>query len=1357
MPPRKGIVRSGNAGNSSKSGPSKKDSKKDFWSSDFGAGPPPDATKTEAKPLFPVGSKYPFSLLQERCQKNGWERPNVDTRKRDDGWCFVVTLSRLVQKSSGQERESVRMEPHPPYFCPSAVEARQWGATYALYRFCNGIQLNRVLPPGPRDYWNVLAAEHKVTEEHLKWMYAGDPFAARKSVEERQAKAVQKKEDARPGSQAQEAAAMKEFSNEIEVKMSTELRELVEDAIRQEVSQHPEAQDNSSLVLSEMQVPDLIKQLQTLGFKLPQARKAVTYLSEPSSFTSNLLRSASPLDACIEYLILHLPEVDLPARFLPANNSSNTFVTGVHGQKDDISKRWIEDWAVKQAGWPAHVVRECTADPRILSDWALLIAALNRRLMGADWRSILGSPPKEVDIGDEISEEEIESMGASWTEDSIVVLPLFTAPLQLNFVIPPNYYYNRSSRPPPMYITSTSTPAYIRLHLLSHLLTAFKNGVILENGWGICIGAMQVVEEQWAIIEDQGAPDINLVMRHLMPRKVAEDEDDEGPAEATQARSSKKKGGFRRQDLRTDAAVKSEFEALQRTAKYQDMLKTRERLPAFSSKDEFLRLLEQSRVVVVVGETGSGKTTQLPQFILDSLIWGKQGAGANILVTQPRRISAISVAARVSAERCSDGSVGYTIRGESKQTEKTKLLFCTTGVVLRRLSTGDSLGDVTHVIVDEVHERSVDGDFLLLELKELLAHHPTLKVILMSATINHETFIKYFDGAPLLSIPGFTHPVQDMREANSYLEDIFSEIDYRPTMSKQGGRKRDDDLGGELTSAGIDERTASALKAISRADRIDYQLVTAAVNHIISKAKARGGILIFLPGVQEIRQCVESLKSTLSSSGVTIFPLHANLSSEEQRAVFGTVHNWKIVVATNVAETSITIDDIVYVVDAGKVKETQYDPQTGLTKLEETWVTRAAARQRRGRAGRTQPGICYKLYTRAQERKMFPFPKPEIQRVPLESIALTVKSTRETEDVKEFLGRAIDPPEVAAMDKALSVLEELGAIDEEGQLTALGRHMAVLPLDLRLGKMLILATIFQCLDPILTVAACLSSKPVFLNPMDRRDEATKARANFATEKSDLLTDVHAYDECLRLRSEGRTAGFVKNFCEENFISASTIRDVSALRQDLFAAISSIGLVPSSSKPSTLSLNTHSASTPLLKAVILASLYPRVSRIALPRGALKFDQTAAGTVQRENTAKEYRVNDMKGERVWIHPASVLFRESSWQSGIVVSFLRVATGKVFLRDVTEVPLYALFLFGGHISVNHIGGGLTIGGREGRIKLKAWPRIGILVQQLRRLLDAQLMRSVESGSVLDVGKNNPVVKAMLALLAGDGLTPK
>ena len=345
-----------------------------------------------------------------------------------------------------------------------------------------------------------------------------------------------------------------------------------------------------------------------------QARDAVAFLSSPSPLASNLLRVASPLEACIEYLVLHIPEVDLPPRFLPEKNSSNPFITSMHAGQEDIKKRWIEERAIKQAGWPAHVVRECTEDPRLLEEWALLVATLNRRLVGEPWLDVTMQPHNN-DLEERITDDEIASMGAYYADDQTftLVMPLFLAPIQLNFIIPPGYAYNRCSRPPPMYITSSSVPAYVRLHLLAKLLAAFEQGVINESTESICVTAMQVLEEHWGILEDQGPPSLHDVMRHLLPppevrdTKVLPDVDIPAKSMTKKARNA---GRPRNQDSRSDAEVMREFEAICLDDRYAELHATRRRLPAFASRDDFLAILKRSRVVIVVGETGSGKTTQ---------------------------------------------------------------------------------------------------------------------------------------------------------------------------------------------------------------------------------------------------------------------------------------------------------------------------------------------------------------------------------------------------------------------------------------------------------------------------------------------------------------------------------------------------------------------------------------------------------------------------------------------------------------------------------------------------------------------------------------------------------------------------
>ena len=383
--------------------------------------------------------------------------------------------------------------------------------------------------------------------------------------------------------------------------------------LRQAIANSPEVEDTPAPTITEDNASVILRQLEDLGFKKTQARDAVAFLSKPSALASNFLCAASPLEACIEYLVLHVPEVDLPRRFLPENNSSNPFITSIHGGQADIKKRWAEERAIKQAGWPAHVVHECTAKSHLLEEWALLIAALNRRLVGESWEDV--TMQLDGDDGEErITEDEIESMGAFYTDDHTftLVMPLFLAPIQLNFVIPPGYAYNRSSRPPPMYVTSSSVPAYVRLHLLEKLLGAFEQGTIKESTEGICVAAMQVLEEHWAQLEDQGPPNMHEVLKHLAPpQEVRIREVD--PASGAPEKSTLKKlsvAGSVRQDLRSDVEVMQEFDTMCQDQRYAGLLAARCRLPAFASKDDFLAMLEKSRVIIVIGETGSGKTTQ---------------------------------------------------------------------------------------------------------------------------------------------------------------------------------------------------------------------------------------------------------------------------------------------------------------------------------------------------------------------------------------------------------------------------------------------------------------------------------------------------------------------------------------------------------------------------------------------------------------------------------------------------------------------------------------------------------------------------------------------------------------------------
>ena len=526
--------------------------------------------------------------------------------------------------------------------------------------------------------------------------------------------------------------------------------------------------------------------------------------------------------------------------------------------------------------------------------------------------------------------------------------------------------------------------------------------------------------------------------------------------------------------------------------------------------------------------SGCGKSTQVPQYILDNSL--NKGQVPVIVCTQPRRISAIGVAERVAQERDEKigNLIGYQIRLESKTSSLTRLLFCTTGILLRRLESDPELSDVTHVIIDEVHERSEESDFLLMIIRDLLPRRPELKIILMSATLNATAFANYFGRkVPVIDIPGRTFPVKQYF-LEEILENITFSVDEHSTYAKKR-QKEDNKAQKKINKMGkdifIDDFEAELLvsdthfkpakdaledenlnvkqiyhrysdysehvtKTLSVMDfeKINYDLIEAMLEHILESGDfpTEGSILVFLPGMQEIMTLHDQIAKHPSISKCRLLPLHSSLTSEEQALIFSKTSKRKIVISTNLAETSITIDDCVFVLEVGRMKEKRFDPTKNMESLDTIWVSKANALQRKGRAGRVMSGFCFHLYTNFRfEHHFRKYPVPEIQRVPLEQMLLRIKIMplfQNKAKVKDVLKRLIEPPQVENVDNARERLRGVGALDQDETLTPLGYHLASLPVDVRIGKLLILGSVFKCLDSALTIAACLSYRSPFVAP-----------------------------------------------------------------------------------------------------------------------------------------------------------------------------------------------------------------------------------------------------------------------------------
>nr|XP_018683578.1 PREDICTED: DExH-box ATP-dependent RNA helicase DExH7, chloroplastic isoform X1 [Musa acuminata subsp. malaccensis]XP_018683579.1 PREDICTED: DExH-box ATP-dependent RNA helicase DExH7, chloroplastic isoform X1 [Musa acuminata subsp. malaccensis] len=870
-------------------------------------------------------------------------------------------------------------------------------------------------------------------------------------------------------------------------------------------------------------------------------------------------------------------------------------------------------------------------------------------------------------------------------------------------------------------------------------------------------------------------------------------------------------------EQRESIFLKKELENKMKQPEYMKILEARDSLPISKLKSNILQLLVENDVIVVCGETGCGKTTQVPQFILDDMIQSGLGGYCNIVCTQPRRLAAISVAERVSDERCEpspgcDGSlVGYQVRLDVARNEKTKLLFCTTGILLRKLAVNKDLAGITHVIVDEVHERSLLGDFLLIVLKNLIEKQSDtarqkLKVVLMSATVDSSLFSRYFGNCPVISAEGRTHPV-----STYFLEDVYERLDYCLALDAAASGTSMTGYRGKLKGSIVDnhrgkknivlsswgdesllsedyvnphyipdqyasysDRTRQNLKRLNE-DVIDFDLLEDLIC-FIDENYPPGAILVFLPGVAEIDLLVDKLTASYQFGGILldwILPLHSSLSAFEQKKVFLTPPQniRKVIVATDIAETSITIDDVIYVVDAGKHKEKRYNAQKKMSSMVEDWISKANAKQRRGRAGRVKPGICFCLYTcHRYEVLMRPFQVPEMVRMPLTELCLQIKSLS-LGDTKSFLLQAIEPPREDVISSAIDLLYKVGALDGNEELSPLGYHLAKLPVDVLIGKMMLYGAIFGCLSPILSLAAFLSYKFPFVYPKDEKQNVERAKSALlgnslnnesayeeSYKQSDHLLMVVAYNKWARILHQDGTRS-AQQFCRSFFLNSSVMYTIRDMRVQFGGLLADIGLVDlpkhllsyerrkdkldswfsDMSQPFNLNANHPS----IIKSIICAGLYPNVA--ATTEGIV--NSALAGTTLLASglPLKDQTVLYDGKREVHIHPSSVNHNVKHFRYPFLVFLEKVETSKVFLRDSSIISPYSLFLFGGSMSIQHQAGLITI---DGWLKLTAPAQTAVLFKELRLTLHAVLKELIRKPETATFSKNE-VVKSIVQLL--------
>ncbi|RDW79865.1 putative pre-mRNA splicing protein PRP2 [Coleophoma cylindrospora] len=618
------------------------------------------------------------------------------------------------------------------------------------------------------------------------------------------------------------------------------------------------------------------------------------------------------------------------------------------------------------------------------------------------------------------------------------------------------------------------------------------------------------------------------------------------------------------------------------------MEETRKSLPIYQYRDQFLAALEQYQILVIVGETGSGKTTQLPQYLHEA---GYTKDGLKVGCTQPRRVAAMSVAARVADEMGVKvgNEVGYSIRFEDSTSDKTILKYMTDGMLLREFMTEPDLGGYSAIMIDEAHERTVHTDILLALVKDLARERPDLKLLISSATMNAAKFAEYFDDAPIFNIPGRRYPV---------------DIHYTPQPEAN--------------------YLAAAITTV-------FQIHT---------TQGKGDILVFLTGQDEIEAAEQNITEISRKLGsrvpeLIICPIYANLPSELQSKIFEPTPDGarKVVLATNIAETSLTIDGIVYVIDPGFVKENIYNPATGMSKLVAVPCSRASANQRSGRAGRVGPGKCFRLYTKwAFMNEMEESTTPEIQRTNLNSIVLLLKSLG-INDLLEF--EFMDPPPTETLIGALNQLFALQALNHQGELTKMGRQMAEFPTDPMLAKAILAADKLGCVEEVLSIVSMLSeASALFFRPKDKKIHADSARARFTVkEGGDHLTLLNIWNQWV-------DSDFSPIWSKENFLQQRSLTRARDVRDQLAKLCERVEVTLSSVGAAEL--------VPIQKS-ITAGFFPNAARIQ--RGGDSYR-----TVKNNTT-------------VYIHPSSVLM-DSNPPIKMVIYHELVQTTKEYMRSCLPI---------------------------------------------------------------------------------------
>lgn len=1384
--------------------------------------------------------KLPHALLHEKCQRNKWGKVEYDMFKTEKG--FISTA--ILQATVNNEKLTCKLgDPIYKYtncdeqcITPqeTPLEARNLAATVALYRISYNTNLKLMLPPNVhRQAWEQLDDFRKKLLKENKYScdkyFDIDPF---KSLLEKRRQDAQREKE-------KKAKLEQEKKNKIQPM-------IVMDSLGMTTDTHTSNKDNKiietsrkiSKLFSEIhEVDDLIsfsaktwekgpvidfsnkkrldleRLLQPLYYetitkrklptmeKLTKERELLLTLGFKETHVLESLQYNDPLS----FLIFLTPAQDLPSFFVKKREDSKNTITI---RKLEYSKQMKVDRLMELG-----ILEEEAAQVLSKHDWdeAKACSYLTKTSIDPPLETIESVEDDMEGFGtsQEIWNMEIESLKSIYNDDVELLNDstcLFTLNSQLKMKV-----YKTEDYPNEMPGVIISTfdskyhlPTYTKREVISKLVTHTKECGLL--GGMMLYELFDFISQTINDIIKNPSPLLEQIKKKhgLQNNNALDDQSKNSKPNKDNDFKKKKRKQFELSEKQI-TQLKKEYVERYKSLDYMTFKKYRMNLPVYKKKKEILSLINNNQKTLITAGTGCGKSTQVPQFILEDLI-DSDDYTRKIIVTQPRRIAAIGLAERVAEERASTlgDEVGYVIRGANKTSNQTRLTFMTTGILVRMLQGDlDVLNDTT-IVIDEVHERSIETDLIIILLKRVmkLMKNSTLKVVLMSATVDEEQYKKFFDNDLATAyVEGRTFPVTDY-----FLEDVIPmvgfqtnhsfENKYKKKSNNKGFRtnfsKNDaafDDIDEDqflnslendenedgLSSTGLAKHDSFFFKS----GQISNDLITKTVQHIdqeLIDVNNDGSIIIFLPGVGEIDSCCRNLRPL--GPNFEILPLHSALSPNEQKKVFNKYKNKrKVVVSTNIAETSITIDDVVATIDCGRAKTIFYSSKDNTTRLLEGWISKAESKQRRGRAGRVRAGKCYKLFSSDTYNEMNDYPIPEIKRVGLQDLYINIKAMN-VNDVTLFLDESMDAPSTANIKKAERHLKEKGLLTEDNELTKMGRYISLLPGSDTDGKILINSILFRCVDTGILLASIvgLSDLP-FIGGVENRDKIKELIKN---NRGDTGGDLIA---TLKIVQGYYKSSNKSSYMRENCLSFMKLKEISSTCAQFKSWLRDLGFLPLDYKDGDSRFNENSLNYNIVKSITTGALYPNIAKLQYPE--TKYAVTAAGAVEKDidTTSIKYWVRNeeymdyiyqnqgkKKEEQVsinkrgtlidntfykpfpvvssYVHPSSTFHERknapsqldpntgekikkgpykpnfalySSLSESVFKDIKGKDYSKLFLRTIEPVSTVSVLLFGGSfnfdLNLTNRSSGIVV---DSWMPIRVWCKNGVLLKELKYLLD-------------------------------------